>query len=122
MPVPAAKVGVAEFDRLNEANFAFCSMLRNPDKLDAPPAFFISEDGGVRDASPSITSFLCTDDARDIFEQGVKKFDGFSPRYPKFRFPDAGPDVLSNEKCLEEAIAFYKYADVDGYRGSPHKL
>jgi hypothetical protein len=73
-------------------------------------------------SAPSITSFLCTDDARDIFEQGVRKFDAFAPQFPDFRFPDNGPDVLSNQKCLDEARAFYKYADVDGYRGSPHKL
>ena len=122
MPIPASKVGVEEFDLLNEKNIAFCSMLRNPENLDPPPAFFISEDGRFRDSAPSITSFLCTDDARDIFEQGMKKFDNFPLQYPDFRFPDNSGDVLTNQKCLDEAVAFYKYADVDGYRGSPHKL
>ena len=31
-------------------------------------------------------------------------------------------DVLTNEQCLEEARSFFKYADIEGYRGSPHKL
>ncbi len=29
---------------------------------------------------------------------------------------------LTNQQCLEKAREFYTYADVEGYRGSPHKL
>ena len=30
--------------------------------------------------------------------------------------------ALTNARCLQEARDFYKYADIEGYRGSPHKL
>jgi hypothetical protein len=33
-----------------------------------------------------------------------------------------GDDVLNNIPCLEQARKFYQYADVEGHRGSPHKL
>ena len=36
---------------------------------------------------------------------------------------EVGDDgVWTNGKCLREAKRFYQYADVEGYRGSPHKL
>jgi hypothetical protein len=31
-------------------------------------------------------------------------------------------DILTNAQCLARARKFYQYADVEGYRGSPHKL
>ena len=125
VPIPASRIGLSEFDLLNEKNIAFCNMLANPGKADPSPAFFISDDASFTDSAPSITSFLCTDDARAIFEQGTKKFDDFPLRFPTFRFPDHGPDhekILTNQHCLKEARVFYEYADIEGYRGSPHKL
>jgi hypothetical protein len=29
---------------------------------------------------------------------------------------------MTNQECLDRAKAFYNYADIEGYRGSPHKL
>ena len=69
----------------------------------------------------SITSFLCTDAARDIFEEGGRELDTFTLKFPNEKHPDER-DVLTNQECLEEARSFYKYADMEGYRGSPHKL
>ena len=42
-------------------------------------------------------------------------------RFPSEKHPNE-EDVLTNQQCLDEARAFFKYADIDGYRGSPHKL
>ena len=28
----------------------------------------------------------------------------------------------SNQECLDEARKFSEYVDIEGYRGSPHKL
>jgi hypothetical protein len=42
-------------------------------------------------------------------------------RIPNEKHPDER-DILSNHECLEEARSPFKYADLEGYRGSPHKL
>jgi hypothetical protein len=42
-------------------------------------------------------------------------------KFPNSRFPDER-DVFTNEQCLAEAHEFFKYVDIEGYRGSPHKL
>jgi tRNA(Arg) A34 adenosine deaminase TadA len=128
VPIPASKVDLDEFEVLNEENIAFCNKLINADKSDPRQAFFVSEDGKFMDFSPSITSFLCTDRAYEIFEGAGNKLDTLTLRYPHSRFPDKGatdPDrekVLTNQQSLAEALRFYDYADIDGYRGSPHKL
>jgi hypothetical protein len=64
---------------------------------------------------------LCTDAARDIFEEGGKQLDTMTLKFANAKHPNER-DVLSNQECLEEARSFFKYADLEGYRGSPHKL
>ena len=70
----------------------------------------------------SITSFLCTDASREIFDDGGKQLDRIELKYPDYRPPSAGAQTLTNAQCLKEARDFFAYADVEGYRGSPHKL
>jgi hypothetical protein len=41
------------------------------------------------DFDSSITPFLCTDVARDIFEQGGKQLDTMTLRFPNEKHPDA---------------------------------
>jgi hypothetical protein len=54
------------------------------------------------------------------------KLDSFtlSPASRDWEFPNKpdNKDILTNQQCLEKAREFYTYADVEGYRGSPHKL
>jgi tRNA(Arg) A34 adenosine deaminase TadA len=121
VPIPASMIGLDEFDTLNQANIAFVNNLKAAEASKvSSKAFFISSDKTFVDYEPSITSFLCTDTARAIFERGGNKLD--EPlKFAKSRFPDEN-DVLTNEQCLVEAREFYKYVDIEGYRGSPHKL
>jgi tRNA(Arg) A34 adenosine deaminase TadA len=121
VPIPASEVGLDEFRMLNDGNLEFADKLSNADHSDPGQAFFVSQDGTFMDFSPSITSFLCTDQAHDIFEQGGRKLDTLALRFADSRFPDKD-NVLTNGQCLKEARDFFKYADIDGYRGSPHKL
>ena len=83
-------------------------------------------ENGKPDFEDSITSFLCTDAALDIFEAGGAKLDSLtlSPASRDWKFPNKpdNKDILTNQQCLEKAREFYTYADVEGYRGSPHKL
>ena len=85
---------------------------------------FRSKDGVV-DRDPSITSYLCTDDAYEIFEQAGGKLDALALQSQDYRAPSLSgnpDDILTNAQCLVEAIKFYQYVDAEGYRGSPHKL
>ena len=121
-PIPASAVGLRHFDRLNDAYVTFFNdILDAKKKGDDRRAFYISPDKTTIDYGPSLTSFLCTDAALEIFAQGGRSLDAMS-----LKFPDAKPSnedaVYSNKKCLDEASRFYKYADLQGYRGSPHKL
>jgi tRNA(Arg) A34 adenosine deaminase TadA len=121
VPIPASEIGLAEFKMLNDENLKFADKMSNADQNDLEQAFFLSHDGTIKDFSPSITSFLCTDRAYEIFDEGGKKLDTLALHFPKERFPGE-EKILTNEQCLKEAREFYKYADVEGYRGSPHKL
>jgi tRNA(Arg) A34 adenosine deaminase TadA len=127
IPIAASEIGIGQFKMLNDANLAFKKKLDEADKNDPNQAFFFSQDGKVVDFVPSITSFLCTDVAYDIFGAGGKSLDAMTLDFPERRFPNQvdgknHTDILTNAQCLKEARDFYKYADVEGYRGSPHKL
>jgi hypothetical protein len=73
------------------------------------------------DYSPSITSYLCTDSAFSIFGRGGNEFDNMRVRDDNLENMDDN-GVWTNKRCLDEARRFFQYADVEGYRGSPHKL
>ena len=67
-----------------------------------------------------------TDAALKIFEEGGNKLDTLTldPASRDWKFPDKpdNADILTNQECLQRARDFYQYADIEGYRGSPHKL
>ena len=132
IPIPASAIGLRQFDDLNSAHLAFIkNIVDAKQKGDASRAFFVSPapakaDGGAvppdpPDFSSSITSFLCTDAAFRIFDDGAKQFAAMRLDFGGTKFPDQ-PDVWTNDECLEHAKRFFSYADVEGYRGSPHKL
>jgi tRNA(Arg) A34 adenosine deaminase TadA len=121
-PIPGSAVGLQQFQALNDANLAFVKDIQDAKaRNDSTRAFFISPDKTFVDFDPSITSFLCTDAARDIFESGGKQLDAMALKFPNEKHPDER-DVLTNQECVEEARSFFKDADLEGYRGSPHKL
>jgi tRNA(Arg) A34 adenosine deaminase TadA len=122
VPIPGSMVGIAEFDKLNQGNLDFIARMNAGNE-----PFFKS--GNFVDRDPSITSFLCTDTAFDIFKSGGGNLDSLQLQFKDYRFPvqDPLPDdpatrALTNEECLAEARKFFEYVDVEGYRGSPHKL
>jgi tRNA(Arg) A34 adenosine deaminase TadA len=121
-PIPASEVDLQQFKALNDANLAFVKDVQDAkNRNDLTRSFFVSPDKTFVDYDPSITSFLCTDAAREIFEEGGKQLDRMILRFPNAKHPDER-EVLTNQECLEEARSFFNYADVEGYRGSPHKL
>jgi tRNA(Arg) A34 adenosine deaminase TadA len=122
VPIPASKIELEEFDRLNKGNLDFSNAML------AGKEFFFKSSDGKFDRDPGITSYLCTDHAYAIFAESRKKLD-LPLQYQDSRFPpqDPVPDneaerVLTNQECLMEAKKFFEYVDIEGYRGSPHKL
>jgi tRNA(Arg) A34 adenosine deaminase TadA len=130
-PIPASDIGLAEFDELNTANLAFGRNISDAEKRkDAlGGAFFVPAlpDGSAQprpdvdnaDFVPTITSFLCTDVAYDIFSKGAAKLTSVSLQFADEKLPIEGS--LTNRQCLDEARRFFTYADVEGFRGSPHR-
>jgi tRNA(Arg) A34 adenosine deaminase TadA len=128
-PIPASDIGLAEFDELNAANLAFGRNMSDAEKRkDAlGGAFFVPPlsdaqprpDADNADFVPTITSFLCTDVAYDIFSKGAAKLTSVPLQFPGEKLPIEGS--LTNQQCLDEARRFFTYADVEGFRGSPHR-
>jgi tRNA(Arg) A34 adenosine deaminase TadA len=121
IPIPASAIGLPHLDRLNTTYAAFFNdLLDAKKKNDASRAFYISPNKTTIDYEPSITSFLCTDAAREIFDEGGRSLDAMMLKFPDERIPNQDM-VYTNKKCLDEARRFFDYADMEGYRGSPHK-
>jgi tRNA(Arg) A34 adenosine deaminase TadA len=121
IPVPASHIGLSQLQDLNSAYRRFRTSLAEAEKRnDSAKAYFIPPDGGAADYASSITSFLCTDEAYSIFANGAALLDTVQLKYPGNRYPHKDKS-LTNKECLSEAQRFFKYADVEGFRGSPHK-
>jgi len=127
IPIAGLEIGLDEFKMLNDANLDFSREIRAAKEAkNLSGAFFVSENGEP-DFEDSITSFLCTDVARKIFEDGGNKIDTVTLLHPEWKPPRRPNDdnyeaILTNDQCLAHAGEFYRYADIEGYRGSPHKL
>jgi len=122
IPIAGSEIHLDEFKLLNDANLDFVKTINAAQAAnDKSGAFFVGADGSA-DFGPSITSFLCTDSALKIFTAGGNKLDAVKPGARDWKPKGATDKTLSNGQCLAHAQKFYKYADVEGYRGSPHKL
>jgi tRNA(Arg) A34 adenosine deaminase TadA len=122
MPIPAASIGLEYFDELNAAYLQFYEQLTIAKaQNDLRSAFFVPQGGQPADFATSITSFLCTDSAYSIFERGAAEFNGLRVKDATATSPSSSSS-WTNQQCLDGARRFYQYADVEGYRGSPHKL
>jgi tRNA(Arg) A34 adenosine deaminase TadA len=122
IPIAGSEIHLDEFKLLNDGNLDFVKKINAAQAAnDKSGAFFVGTDGGA-DFSPSITSFLCTDAALKVFTAGGNKLDAVKIAARDWKPKGATDKTLNNDQCLAHAQKFYKYADVDGYRGSPHKL
>ena len=122
IPIAASAIDLRQFNDLNESYQKFKKTIldaKNQNNLDR--AFFIPPDGGPADFAPSITSFLCTDDAFAIFSAGADELKNMELKFPAERNPTKQLS-WTNQQCLDHARRFFDYADVEGFRGSPHKL
>jgi tRNA(Arg) A34 adenosine deaminase TadA len=118
LPVPGAAFGLSYYDELNRG------FVRFHDEVGTTPFFVPTDPKQPPDKSQSITSFLCTDMALDIFRRAGKDFDGLKLSAPNYALPPppGSTSTLTNQEVLDHAIGFYAYVAARGRRGTPHKL
>jgi tRNA(Arg) A34 adenosine deaminase TadA len=123
-PAPAAKYGAPEPVSADLFGFSYKQALEAAYKtfasaMGAPNAYFWKSPNGQQlDNVTSITSFLCTDEARNIFQAGAAELMELPVINPEFR---PVPTALSNEMILSQARRFRSYVRDAGHRGTPHK-
>ena len=115
LPVSADKAGLKYFADLKNGYKDFYERVPNE-------PFYVN--GPAKDRSQSITSFLCTDAALDIYNAGRDEFGSMRAAYPDYKPADAASNakVLTNKRALASARTFLDYATSLGKRGTPHKL
>jgi len=122
IPIAGSAVDLTQFDELNAAYLTYLADIQDAQKKDDKSrAFFVPPNAGPVDYDPIVTSFLCTDVAYDIIDRGASQLDTLSLKHGDEKYPGR-PHSRTNADCLREARRFYEYADVEGFRGSPHKL
>jgi tRNA(Arg) A34 adenosine deaminase TadA len=100
------------FAALNQANDDFSA------KVPQSP-FFVDSNGKVV-KTPSVTSFLCTDAARDIFRAARNQLTGGTKLMsPGFTPSQSG---YSNREVLAEAVDYLDWAVRLNNRGTPHRV
>jgi tRNA(Arg) A34 adenosine deaminase TadA len=124
MPISGADIEFAYFENLNIEYKNFQQIVNNKEK-----AFFKPNNPqGKTDFSPSITSFLCTDLAYQIYKSAANEFESLTKDSLKFKeYKPKSKDgkiieaAKSNEIVLNEIKDFYQYAIKQGKRATPHK-
>lgn len=91
-------------------------------KVDETTPFFKSAAGKV-DKSNSITSFLCTDAAKSVFDEAAAQLDAFAVQHAGYPKPDPGLRLpkLTNAEVLKQAKLFRLYAAKSARRATPHR-
>ncbi|MFN8284979.1 MAG: hypothetical protein U0U67_17280 [Chitinophagales bacterium] len=124
LPISADLFDFNYFDKLNKSYKKFIKevSISNP--------FFIPDSGDINKIKydPSITSFLCTDTAYDIFltarlefETIIKTRKLINEQYqPLDRNGNIIKHAKTNLEVVDEISSFYKYATEFGKRGTPH--
>lgn len=121
MPISGADFDFEYFNRLNESFSKF------PELLKSSPFYKPNNPQLPEKKNPSITSFLCTKSAFEIYSNAFDEFGSLA--VDDLKFPDYKPlkngKVLENAKTNQFVLAeikdFYQYATVSGKRATPHK-
>jgi len=119
-PVAATHFGFEFMNDLDGGYEGFVSEVR----ADPANRYFFRSPGGWKDRSSSITSFLCTDLARETYRRGAEELAGMQVAHPLHRpaRSDGGLDgVRSNAELLQHARAFVNHSLVEARRGTPHR-
>jgi tRNA(Arg) A34 adenosine deaminase TadA len=121
LPVAASEVDLLYFNRLNDGYIRFSEQV-------AERPFYIPKEGKP-DISKSITSFLCTKAARDIYGEATRELDLYASGAKQLNYPEYKPvgkdgqvieTAMTNQQSIKEVMNFLSYAFVNGRRGTPH--
>jgi tRNA(Arg) A34 adenosine deaminase TadA len=115
--IPASVFGLLHFERLVEAYKKYQSDVENG------TVFWRSlKDPLKLDKGQSITSFLCTDMALDVYREGCEVFSNFVCEYPDYAPMSAVTNTaaMTNKAVLEHARQFLDYVEMAAQRGTPH--
>jgi tRNA(Arg) A34 adenosine deaminase TadA len=121
-PVDALEFRFKYKRALDEAYLRFAK-----DVMDESKDLYFFKGLGANDRpqrSPSITSFLCTDVALEIFEAASQELEAFEPAYPDHRpvRSDGRVDgVFTNSEALSHVRAFLHHAVKEARRATPHR-
>lgn len=113
-PIRGDEFGFEYFDQLNEGS-------RDFDNRVASTPFYFTHDGtGKKVQSPSVTSFLCTDAARSIFERADHELNTWTTSL----FPESrkGAKAFTNQQVLQQARDFSQWVKRLSNRGTPHRV
>ncbi len=114
LPISADQFCFPYYDALNAAYKDFY--------LRVPQQPFYIDGKGNKDNTQSITSFLCTNVAEEIFDRALQELKSFAVKYPEYRPTDAvGDRALTNLQAQAHTRDFYAYAVASGRRGTPHR-
>lgn len=117
-PIDASSFGFSYKDDLDKAYQDFADNVS-----DAKP-FWIPPGGGNPRKSRSITSFLCTDAAKEVFARAAKDLATLKLAYPNYRPTRSDGEIAgvkSNAEALEHVRGFFHHAVTLGRRGTPHR-
>jgi hypothetical protein len=129
LPISGGEIGLPYFADLDAAFSDFATRVMQEPFWRLETA---GTDGSAKtetDTSPSVTSFLCTKSARDIFGHARADLRRLASgeahlTHPDYRpgYPDGSPitTARTNAEALDEATGFLDYATVSGRRGTPH--
>jgi tRNA(Arg) A34 adenosine deaminase TadA len=123
LPIPADAFDFEPFTSLDQRYRQF------QQKVAETPFYIPSSSAGASkyDHSPSMTSFLCNDDAMDVYNAERDKFGKtLTAQYPTYKpkspTGQENPKTLTNQDVVDHVQRFFSYAISDGRRGTPHNL
>ncbi|MFE5923055.1 hypothetical protein [Streptomyces sp. NPDC056468] len=112
-PISGREIGLRYYDELAEGAESF-------DANVGEEPFFRSPTKTIN--GPSLTSYLCTDDAYRTFERAANELSDWSNlAYPDFR-PATAESALSNRQVLDMAKDFLEYVLTVKNRGTSHRV
>ena len=120
-PHSIAELGLGDLiSEMDEAFLKFEKVMQegdaNEDEAAVPP--FVRRGRDRRPKwSASVTTFLCSEWAKQVFEKHKIALGSLALEEPDFRPPNI-PSALTNAECLLEAQDFFDYVTNEGHRGT----
>ncbi|MEV6394534.1 hypothetical protein AB0M39_07065 [Streptomyces sp. NPDC051907] len=111
-PIAGDEIGFAYFRDLAEGNRDFGR------RVEHEPFY---QNGVKAVKTPSVTSYLCTDNAYQNFAAASAEVNGMSLQHPDYR-PDLVPSALTNQQALAMATDFLTYVKSVRNRGTSHRV